>query len=157
MSLSLHIYVMIANPTFKHMLKKLFFLFFLAGNLTQTWGNTEVSGFVQFGNPIIEAINRALNTGDVDALSQYFGTKVEIAIAEDEQTYDKVKAKEVLKAFFSANKPSGYASMHSGKSKESSDQYCIGNLTTSNGTYRVYVYLKTTGTTQTIQELRFDQ
>jgi hypothetical protein len=30
-------------------------------------------------------------------------------------------------------------------------------MSTEGGTYRVYIYLKTTSTSQTIQEIRFDQ
>jgi hypothetical protein len=109
------------------------------------------------GNPVIEGISRALNAGDVAALTQYFGAKVQVSIGDEENTYEKAKAAEAIKAFFSAKRPSGYASMHSGKSKENADQYMIGNMSTEGGTYRVYIYLKTTSTSQTIQEIRFDQ
>jgi hypothetical protein len=108
-------------------------------------------------HPIIDAITQALNSGDADAIAQYFDAKVEIAIADDEQTYDKAKAKDALKAFFASNKPTGFTSVHSGKSKENSDQYSIGNLATSNGTFRVYIYLKTNGNGLAIKELRFDK
>jgi Domain of unknown function (DUF4783) len=109
------------------------------------------------GNPVIEGITRALNAGDVASLSQYFGAKVQVSVGDEEQTYEKAKATEAIKSFFSSKRPSGYAPMHSGKSKENADQYMIGNLTTESGTYRVYIYLKTSGTSQTIQEIRFDQ
>jgi hypothetical protein len=109
------------------------------------------------GNPIIDAIAKALNTGDAESLSQYFGSKVQISIGDQEQTLEKAKAKETLKSFFQAKRSSGYAAMHSGKSKENGDQYMIGNLSTDSGTYRVYIYLKTAGTSLTIQEIRFDQ
>lgn len=109
------------------------------------------------GNPVIDAITKALNSSDAETLSQYFGAKVQVSIGESEQTLDKAKAKEALKQFFSSKSASGYSAMHSGKSKENNDQYMIGNLSTNAGTYRVYIYLKTTGTSQTIQEIRFDQ
>jgi copper chaperone CopZ len=109
------------------------------------------------GNPIVDAITKALNSGDAETLSQYFGAKVQISIGDQEQTLEKSKAKETLKTFFQAKRSSGYAAMHSGKSKENNDQYMIGNLSTDSGTYRVYIYLKTAGTTLTIQEIRFDQ
>jgi Domain of unknown function (DUF4783) len=138
------------------------FLFFFSLILAATVQAVPVStvsvhGQLGQGNPVIEAITRALNAADADALAQYFGAKVQISIGDDEQTLDKAKATDALKAFFATNKPAGYASMHSGKSKENSDQYTIGNLNTGTGTYRVYIYLKTSGSTQTIQEIRFDK
>ncbi len=109
------------------------------------------------GNPVIGAITKALNNSDAETLSQYFGTKVQVSIDNNEQTLDKSKAKEALLQFFSQKNASGYSAMHSGKSKENNDHYMIGNLTTKAGTYRVYIYLKTIGTSQIIQEMRFDK
>ena len=109
------------------------------------------------GNPALEAISAALGIGDVDALSKYFADNVEISIQDKEQVYSKARAGEVLKGFFEANKPKAFAQVHKGHSRENSDQYCIGNLTASAGTYRVYLYLKVTGSSISIQEMRFDK
>lgn len=109
------------------------------------------------GNPTIEAITKALNSGDVATLSLYFGSKVQIAIGDTENMYDKAKAADALKSFFGAKKTKGYSSMHTGRNKDSADQYMIGNLSTEAGAYRVYIYLKVSGASQTIQEIRFDQ
>ncbi|MDX2134045.1 MAG: DUF4783 domain-containing protein [Saprospiraceae bacterium] len=109
------------------------------------------------GNPGLESIKRAIGAGDVPALSSYFADNVEISIAGSERLYPKAKAGEVVRGFFNTNKPSGFKQVHQGASRESSDQYCIGNLTTENGTYRVYIYLKNSGDEVNIQELRFDK
>ncbi len=109
------------------------------------------------GNPGLEAIKKAIGAGDVAALSSYFADNVEISIAGSERLYPKAKAGEVVRGFFNANKPAGFKQVHQGASRESSDQYCIGNLTTDAGTYRVYIYLKNSGDAVNIQELRFDK
>jgi len=109
------------------------------------------------GSPALEAISAALGAGDVDALSKYFADNVEISIQDKEQVYPKAKAVEVLKGFFDNNKPKAFAQVHKGQSRENSDQYCIGNLTASAGTYRVYLYLKVNGANISIQEMRFDK
>jgi hypothetical protein len=109
------------------------------------------------GNPGLEAISAALSAGDVDALSKYFADNVEISIQDKEQTYPKAKAAEVLKSFFESNKPKSFAQVHKGTSRENSDQYCIGNLSASAGNYRVYLYLKVSGTGIQIKEMRFDK
>lgn len=105
----------------------------------------------------LESINQALSTGNADALTKYFADNVEIAIQDKEQTYPKTKATDVVRSFFNSNKPKSFNQMHKGNSRENSDQYCIGSLASANGNFRVYIYLKTTGTNISIQELRFDK
>jgi hypothetical protein len=109
------------------------------------------------GNPNLEAINNALNRGDVDALAKFFADNVEISILDKEQTYNKAKATEIIRTFFSSNKPKSFAQVHQGTSRENSDQYCIGNMVATSGNYRVYIYLKVAGNSFTIQEMRFDK
>lgn len=109
------------------------------------------------GNPNLEAISRALSSGDADALASYLADNVEVSILDNEQVYSKAKATEVLRSFFSSNKPKTFNQVHQGTSRGNSDQYCIGNLSASTGSYRVYLYLKVSGTTTTIQEIRFDK
>ena len=113
--------------------------------------------FATQGNPGLEIISTALNTGDIETLSKYFAVNVEISIQDREQIYPKAKATEVLRAFFDSNKPKAFNQVHKGTSRESSDQYCIGNLSASTGTYRVYLYLKVSGDSATIQEIRLDK
>lgn len=130
-------------------MKNLIFLLFLTPAFAFA-NNTQ-------GTPALEAISTALGAGDVDALSKYFADNVEISIQDKEQVYTKSKAAEVLKGFFDSNKPKAFAQVHKGQSRENSDQYCIGNLTANAGTYRVYLYLKVSGTNISIQEMRFDK
>ena len=108
-------------------------------------------------NASLESITSALNAGDVEALSKYFAPNVEIPIQDQEQVYAKAKATEVVRSFFNSNKPKSFSQMHKGMSRESSDQYCIGNLASTTGNYRVYLYLKVNGANLSIQEIRFDK
>ena len=109
------------------------------------------------GNPSLEAIAKALSAGDVDALSKYFADNVEISILDNEQQVSKAKATDTLRSFFNSSKPKSFSQVHQGTSRESSDQYCIGNMTAANGSYRVYIYLKMNGANASIQEIRFDK
>lgn len=113
--------------------------------------------FAAQGNPAMDAIARALGSGDAEALSKYFGDNVEISILDKEQLYTKAKATDVLRGFFNTNKPKGFSQVHKGTSRENNDQYCIGNLTSAAGDYRVYLYLKVNGNAVTVQEIRFDK
>ena len=127
-------------------MRNLFFLLLFAPAIAFSQGATS-----------LESITSALNTGDVDALSKYFANDVEISIQDKEQTYAKAKATEVVRTFFNTNKPKSFSQMHKGTSRENSDQYCIGNLVSANGNYRVYLYLKVSGSNLSIQEIRFDK
>ena len=82
---------------------------------------------------------------------------MEISIEDKEQVYAKAKATEVIRTFFNTNKPKSFNQMHKGVSRENSDQYCIGNLSATSGNYRVYLYLKVSGSNLSIQEIRFDK
>lgn len=118
---------------------------------------TPAIAFANQGNPSLDAISIALGAGDAEGLSKYFADNVEISIQDKEQTYNKTKATEVIRNFFGSNQPKSFTQVHKGTSRENSDQYCIGNLTGTAGNYRVYLYLKVSGSTVSIQEIRFDR
>ncbi|MCB9338072.1 MAG: DUF4783 domain-containing protein [Lewinellaceae bacterium] len=105
----------------------------------------------------LEAISRAIGSGDAEALGQYFDTNVEVAVMDSEKTYSKTDAVKAVKDFFSKNAPKSFKQVHQGASKGQDSQYCIGNLVASSGTFRVYVYMKVSGGKYLIQELRFDK
>jgi hypothetical protein len=112
--------------------------------------------FVNVEELNLDAITKAISSGNADALGQYFDSNVEIAVMDKEETYAKAQAIQVMKDFFAKNKPSTFKQVHQGASKGQDSQYCIGNMTASSGTYRVYIYMKVSGGKQVIQELRFD-
>lgn len=105
----------------------------------------------------LDAISKAIGSGNADALGQYFDTNVEVAVMDSEKTYSKTEAVKVVKDFFGKNSPKSFKQVHQGASKGQDSQYCIGNMVASSGTFRVYVYMKVTGGKYLIQELRFDK
>ena len=102
-------------------------------------------------------ITRAIGSGDITALGQYFDQTVEIAILDQEDVYTKAQAIEVLKKFFAQHTPSSFTQVHNGTSKGNEAEYCIGNLAAGGATYRVYIYVKTVGGQKLVQELRIDK
>ncbi|MGK0365724.1 MAG: hypothetical protein ACI85O_002792 [Saprospiraceae bacterium] len=105
----------------------------------------------------IDAITKALSSGDAETLGSFFDESVEVAILDVEDIYDKPEAIQKVKSFFSQNKPSAFSQVHQGSSKGNDSQYCIGNMTAGGKTFRVYVYLGNTGNKTLIQEIRFDK
>lgn len=122
----------------------IFLLAFLAG--------LHLSGNAQSFDNIADAIR----TGNASALAEYFQGNVEISVKDAQNSYSKSQAEVVLRNFFSSHVPRSFAIAHQGSSPEGS-KYFIGNLATSAGNYRAYVYAKQSGGSFVIQEIRFEE
>jgi len=105
----------------------------------------------------LQQITSALGKGNAEALGPFFDSSVEISILDDVDIYDKSEAVSTVKSFFATNAPKGYSQVHEGTSKGKDSRYVIGKLTTTTGAYRVFLYLKSEGDKEIIQELRFDK
>jgi hypothetical protein len=105
----------------------------------------------------LDDITRSLGSGNTAALTAVMDSEVQLSILGEENVLSRDKATSKLATFFSANAPSGFNQVHQGSSKSDAAEYCIGNLTTSNGVYRVYIYVANKGGKSVLQELRFDR
>lgn len=103
---------------------------------------------------ITDEIVNALKNGSSSELAKYFNANIELAILDKEDIYSKAQAEVIIKDFFTKNKPKGYTKSHQG-GKEGS-KFVIGNLTTSNGVYRVYFLIKDVKGKYFIHKLRFE-
>ena len=101
-----------------------------------------------------EDIANAIRSGDAKSVSRYFSSSVDLTLIGQEDVYSKAQAEQILKDFFNKNTPRSFSIIHRGESKDGA-KYAIGNLTTSNGNYRVYYYFKVASGSVNIQELRF--
>lgn len=109
------------------------------------------------GAQSLSAITQALGKGDTEALAALMDAEVELSLLQDENLYSREQARQKLASFFAANKPSGFSQVHQGSSKSEDAEYCIGNLSTSTGAFRVYIYIAKQGDRMVLQELRFDR
>lgn len=105
----------------------------------------------------IAEITKAFSEGDIETLSAYLDDSVELGIIDDEDIYDQKEALKVLKSFFEKYPPRAYSQVHQGTSKSKDSVYCIGNLVTQDATFRVYIYMRVSGETHLIQEIRMDK
>jgi hypothetical protein len=99
----------------------------------------------------------AIRSGNAESLSRYFDTMVEVCINDNPAMYTKKEATDKVAQFFKQNRPSSFQEMHQGSSKGKDSKYTIGQLNTSGGNYRVFIFVTQTGKGTTIQELRFDK
>ena len=110
----------------------------------------------------LSEVGTAIGKGDTEQLFNYFDDQVDLAITHIdgrilEDVFDREKTIHLLSEFFDNNEPVGFSKMHEGSSRANSAKYCIGNLQTTSGNFRVYIYYSVTESQVLIQELRFDQ
>ena len=105
----------------------------------------------------IEKIFVALGDGDVTSLSSYLSPRAEIHVMDRVSVYNKQAAIKVLRKFYSEFPPVSYKRIHRGTSRAQDSLYSIGSLTTNEGNFRVYLYVKRKNGRILIEELRFDK
>ena len=89
----------------------------------------------------IERINKALSIGNVEAITPYLGSAVEVSVLNKNGIYSAAQTKNILKNFFLSHKPIKFVILHSSGKKNS--KYYIGNLTTKgNKEYRIFYVTK---------------
>ena len=110
-----------------------------------------------FVAPNIAPVTKALSEGDAATLGNYLDSSVELTVLASQNVYDKAQATNALRDFFTKNRPHSFNAVHQGSSKGSSSHYTIGDLTSSSGNYRVYLYYKSVGDKPIIQEIRIEK
>lgn len=104
---------------------------------------------------IPEGIIQAIRAGNATNLAKYFNVNVELTVNKAEEIYSKDQAELILKDFFAKHVPVNFSILHKG-GKEGS-QYAIGNLSTSNGTYRVTILVKLKDSQPYVHQLRIEE
>lgn len=102
-----------------------------------------------------QGITTAIQAGDAKALGKFFTKIVDLTVKDVEDVYSKEQAEVILARFFSENVPTSYSVKHEGKSKLD-DYYYIGDLVTSNGSYRLTFFLKKEGEAFRVKQLRIE-
>ena len=104
---------------------------------------------------IFDEITESIKSGDIRALSGYFNSTIDLTVGSQENSYSKAQAEQILRDFFTENKPSSFSIIHQGFSKEGA-KYAIGSLVTIHGkSFRVYLYVKQIEGAYLVNELRF--
>jgi Domain of unknown function (DUF4783) len=110
-----------------------------------------LSAFTQPGT--IDGVISALKSGNANELGSYFDNNVELTLPDKSDTYSKAQAQNIVKDFFANNKVKGFEVKHKGD--QNGGEYCIGTLTTSQGSFRTTVFAKSKGGKQLVNEVRF--
>jgi len=110
-----------------------------------------LSAFTQPGT--IDGVIGALKSGNANEFGSYFDNNVELTLPDKSDTYSKAQAQNIVKDFFANNKVKGFEVKHKGD--QNGGEYCIGTLTTSQGSFRTTVFAKNKGGKQLVNEVRF--
>lgn len=104
---------------------------------------------------IPDEITLAFKAGNVDVLSKYLNSTVELVLLDKEDFYTKKIAEGILKDFFRDYPIIDFIIKHQGGRTASS--YAIGNLKTGKGNFRVYFLIKKTDSKSLIHQLRIEK
>ncbi len=88
-------------------------------------------------------LDAALNKGSAVDAGAFFASRLDISIPGAEGTMSSADAVQALKDFFSANLVKGYNRAHLTAPQNGRAAYSLGDLYTTNGTYRIYLYFDT--------------
>lgn len=105
---------------------------------------------------VITDISNAIKEANVDKVSKYFNSSIELTTDKGEEVYSQVQATAVLRDFFARNPVRSFTVVHKGHKDE--DEYVIGTYVTTKGlTFRVYFFVKKIDGKKAIQDLRFEK
>lgn len=104
---------------------------------------------------VIDDVATAIRSGNPKNISKYFIEHIDLKVIEQEDVYSKQQAEMILKDFFTKHPVRSFTIAHKSAPKGGS-QYIIGTLETTNGKFRVYFLIKTTGTETLIQQFRIE-
>ncbi len=108
--------------------------------------------FLAFGQNV--AIDAAINKGSGADLSTYLAEKVDVSILNQDASLSAVETVKSLSAFFSQNTVKSYKRAHLTPATNGRASYSLGDLSTSTGMYRVYLYYDAK---QKISEIRVEK
>lgn len=88
-----------------------------------------------------DAIKEAFRSGNASTLGRMLETTVEWSIDGDLSSVGRSDAENRLRTFFMENEPQTFDILHTGESK-SDVHYCIAQMGSSGGPYRITLYLR---------------
>lgn len=79
---------------------------------------------------------------DISSLSAKFSEEMEVCVDDEQEFMSKTEAIAAISKFLGDVKPFSGAELHHGSSKTNSSQYRVGQLKSTKGNYRVFIYIE---------------
>ncbi len=112
-----------------------------------------VNPLISFGQ-IPGQIISGLKAGDAKIVASYFNENIELVVIDRELVCSKAQGEQILKDFYTRNKPLDFKITHQGGDDSS---YAIGKMQTGNGNFRIYLTMKSKAGKPQIVQLRIDK
>jgi hypothetical protein len=114
-----------------------------------------ISSSIAFQGDVIDGLSAHFKTGNSKEIAASFSPSVDLIIIDEEDVYSKAQAEQILRSFFSKYPPVKSAVIHR-LNTNPNYRYGALSLVTKNGTFRVSITMKKTGTAFFITELRIE-
>jgi hypothetical protein len=119
------------------------------------WVMLMFSASVVLADGFDEIVN-ALKSNNAKEVSKFLNSTVELTINDNEGVYSKQQAEMMIKNFLINNQPKNITIQHRGSSGQSA-KYAIANYETAQGKFRVYIFMKNSGSGMLVHEMRFEK
>lgn len=106
------------------------------------------------GQTLPDEIVSAFKNGDAQKLASYFNTNIELVVIDKVDVYSRSQAEYIMRDFFRKNSPVNFSKLYTSGRKSAS--YAIANLSTTGGTYRIYLLMKELNGKTYIYQIRID-
>lgn len=120
-------------------------------NFLLTIGFACMMGISSLSAQNVKGIFKAIKANNVTSVSENFTSDIELCIKNNPDFYTKAEAMKKIKSFLSDVEVKSVKEIHSGKSEDNAN-YWVAKMTTSKGTYRVFLYSEN----NKVIEIRFD-
>jgi hypothetical protein len=105
---------------------------------------------------VIDEVKETIKAGSAKELSKYLFQTVDVTIEGRVQSYSKAQAEFVFRDFFRQHPPSEFNIIHQGSSK-GGQPFAIGQYKSADGTYRVFMKIKSVNKQQLLHEISFSK
>lgn len=113
--------------------------------------------FASYGqSDVIDQVKETIKAGSAKELSRYLFQTVDVTIEGKVQSYSKAQAEFVFRDFFRQHPPSEFNIIHQGSSK-GGQPFAIGQYKSVDGTYRVFMKIKSVNKQQLLHEISFSK
>ncbi|MEL6191144.1 MAG: DUF4783 domain-containing protein [Bacteroidota bacterium] len=100
----------------------------------------------------LNAVVKAIQTGNSNLLASYFSSRVELTIVNQRNLYSPQQAKFVMREFFGTYPPSSFNIKHTGNT--GSTTYALGSFISSRGSFEVNIFIKSEGSGYRVSNIR---
>lgn len=114
-----------------------------------------IPSFIATQGDIIDSLSNHFKSGNSKEIAVSFSSSVDLIIIDEEDVYSKAQAEQILRSFFSKYPPIKSTVIHR-LNTNPNYRYGALSLHTKNGTFRVSITMKKTGSAFFITELRIE-